>query len=77
LEGVAILIRSPEKTALVDAGPSRHVVELLKARGIKSLDLLVVSHHHHDHFGGMAAVIREFRPRVFLASGSSHPPRPI
>jgi beta-lactamase superfamily II metal-dependent hydrolase len=72
-QGDAILVGSPEgKTALVDAGPSRHVVELLKARGIKSLDLVVVSHHHHDHYGGMAAVIREFRPRVFLASGSSH-----
>jgi competence ComEA-like helix-hairpin-helix protein len=72
-QGDAILIRSPEgKTALIDAGPSRHVVELLKARGLKSLDLVVVSHHHHDHYGGMAAVIREFRPRVFLASNSSH-----
>jgi competence ComEA-like helix-hairpin-helix protein len=72
-QGDAILIRSPEgKTALVDAGPSRHVVELLKARGIGSLDLVVVSHHHHDHYGGMAAVIREFRPRVFLASNSPH-----
>jgi competence ComEA-like helix-hairpin-helix protein len=72
-QGDAILIRSPEgKTALVDAGPSRHVVELLKARGIERIDLVVVSHHHHDHYGGMAAVIREFQPRVFLASGSSH-----
>jgi beta-lactamase superfamily II metal-dependent hydrolase len=63
-QGDAILIRSPEgKTALVDAGPSRHVVELLKDRGIKGLDLVVVSHHHHDHFGGMAAVIQEFKPR--------------
>jgi competence ComEA-like helix-hairpin-helix protein len=58
--------------ALIDAGPSHHVVELLKARGIKSLDLVVVTHHHADHYGGMAAVVREFRPRVFLASGSSH-----
>ena len=63
-QGDAILIRSPEgKTALIDAGPSRHVVELLKDRGIKGLDLVVVSHHHHDHFGGMAAVIQEFKPR--------------
>ena len=49
-QGDAILVRSPEgKTALIDAGPSRHVVELLKARGIKSLDLVVVTHHHQDH----------------------------
>ncbi len=75
-QGDAILIRSPEeKTALIDAGPSRHVVELLKARGITTLDLVVVSHHHADHYGGMAAVIREFRPRFFLASNSSHTTR--
>jgi competence ComEA-like helix-hairpin-helix protein len=75
-QGDSILIRSPEgKTALIDAGPSRHVVELLNTRGIKNLDLVVVSHHHQDHYGGMAAVIREFRPRVFLASGSSHTTR--
>src|SRR4051794_8252232 len=72
-QGDSILIRSPEgKTALIDAGPSRHVVELLQARGIKALDLVAVSHHHQDHYGGMAAVIREFRPRLFLASNSSH-----
>jgi beta-lactamase superfamily II metal-dependent hydrolase len=72
-QGDAILIRSPEgKTALIDAGPSRHVVELLKVRGVERIDLVVVSHHHADHYGGMAAVIREFRPRVFLASGSGH-----
>ena len=72
-QGDSILIRSPEgKTALIDAGPSYHVVELLKSRGIKSLDLVVVSHHHADHYGGMVAVVREFKPRVFLASGSSH-----
>src|SRR4051812_41155298 len=73
-QGDSILIRSPEgKTALIDAGPSSRVVGLLRDRGIKSLDLVVVSHHHADHYGGMAAVIREFQPRVFLASGSSHP----
>ena len=73
-QGDAILIRSPEgKTALVDAGPHKDVAaELLRCRGIKSLDLVVVSHHHADHYGGMEAVIREFQPRVFLASASSH-----
>src|SRR4029453_3736689 len=72
-QGDSIFIRSPEgKTALIDAGPSRHVVELLKARGIETLHLVVVSHHHADHYGGMAAVVREFKPRFFLASNSSH-----
>ena len=72
-QGDAILIRSPEgKTALVDAGPSRKIVELLRERGIESIDLAVVSHHHQDHYGGMAAVIRAYRPRVFLDADSPH-----
>jgi beta-lactamase superfamily II metal-dependent hydrolase len=73
-QGDSILIRSPEgKTALVDAGPHRDLVAgLLRRRGISSLDLVALSHHHADHYGGMEEVIREFRPRVFLAADSSH-----
>jgi competence protein ComEC len=72
-QGDSILIKSPEgKTALIDAGPSDAIVPFLKSRGVTAIDLVVVSHHHADHYGGMDAVIREFRPRVFLASNSSH-----
>src|SRR4051812_47329500 len=73
-QGDAILIRTPEgKTALVDAGPSSHqVMSLLRERGVTALDLAVVSHHHADHYGGMADVVRSFHPRAFLATGSSH-----
>jgi competence protein ComEC len=72
-QGDSILIRSPEgKTALLDAGPSHGLAAALKKRGVTSIDLLVVSHHHADHYGGMAEVVKEFRPRVFLATNSSH-----
>ena len=72
-QGDAILIRSPEgKAALIDAGPSKDIVALLGDRGVTSIDLVVVSHHHADHYGGMDDVIRAFRPRVFLATDSSH-----
>jgi beta-lactamase superfamily II metal-dependent hydrolase len=72
-QGDSILIRSPEgKTALIDAGPSKDVVPLLKQRGVTSIDLVVVSHHHADHYGGMDDVIKAFHPRLFLASDSSY-----
>ncbi|MDE3105069.1 MAG: ComEC/Rec2 family competence protein [Acidobacteriota bacterium] len=32
-------------------------------RQIRRLDLVVLSHAHSDHMGGMAAVLRNFRPR--------------
>jgi competence protein ComEC len=72
-QGDSALITSPEgKTALIDAGPSGRVVDLLRDRGIKQLDLVVVSHHHADHYCGMKEVIRQFRPRLFLDTDSPH-----
>jgi beta-lactamase superfamily II metal-dependent hydrolase len=73
-QGDSILIRSPEgKTALVDAGPTRNAaLSSLKREGIKSLDLVAISHHHGDHYGGMDAVIKALEPRYFLASDSAH-----
>jgi competence protein ComEC len=73
-QGDSILIRSPEgKTALVDAGPTRHAaVTALKRAGITSLDMVVVSHHHSDHYGGMDEVVKAMKPRYFVASRSGH-----
>ena len=73
-QGDSILVRSPEgKTALIDAGPHHEqAANLLRARGVSSLDLIVLTHHHQDHYGGMEAVVRRFKPRVFLDSTSSH-----
>jgi competence protein ComEC len=72
-QGDAILIRSPEgKTALVDAGPGNAAVARLKQLGVRSIDIVIVSHHHSDHYGGMGAVIQAFPPRYFLATRSSH-----
>ncbi len=72
-QGDAILVRSPEgKTAPIDAGQSSKIVSTLEHQGVNALDLVVVSHHHADHYGGMNEVIRAFHPRIFLASSSSH-----
>jgi competence protein ComEC len=72
-QGDSILVRSPEgNTMLVDAGPTNDVVRLLKKRGVQTIDLAVVSHHHADHYGGMDDVIRAFPVANFLATNSSH-----
>ncbi len=73
-QGDSILIRSPEgKTALVDAGPTRDgALNVLKGKGITSIDMVVVSHHHSDHYGGMEPILRTFKPKYFVATGSSH-----
>jgi beta-lactamase superfamily II metal-dependent hydrolase len=72
-QGDAILIRSPEgRTALIDAGLDRSVVDRIKECGVTALDLVVVTHHHTDHYGGMDDVLEAFRPRYFLAARTSH-----
>jgi beta-lactamase superfamily II metal-dependent hydrolase len=76
-QGDAILLRSPEgKTALIDAGPTKEgAIRVLKQKGITRLDLVAISHHHSDHYGGMEEVVRVLKPRYFLASNSHHATR--
>jgi beta-lactamase superfamily II metal-dependent hydrolase len=73
-QGDSILIKSPEgKTALIDAGPTRYTaLRALKRKGIKSLDMVAISHHHSDHYGGMEEVVTAMKPRYFVASSSGH-----
>jgi competence protein ComEC len=72
-QGDAILIRSPEgRTALIDAGLDGKIVERIRECGVTSLDMVVVTHHHTDHYGGMDEAIEAFRPKYFLAAFTSH-----
>jgi competence protein ComEC len=49
-------------TSAFDVG-EEVVSPYLWSRRIRRLDILVLSHAHSDHMGGMAAVMRSFRPR--------------
>jgi competence protein ComEC len=74
-QGDAILVEFPRgETLLVDAGPlsrgadagKRIVVPFLRRRGIRELDLLVITHPDADHAGGAASVIRAFPVRRLI-----------
>jgi competence protein ComEC len=72
-QGDSILINTPHnKTILIDGGgqPSyyknkydigKRVVEpFLYSKGIKKIDLLIATHSHDDHIGGLLSVIKDF-----------------
>lgn len=59
----AILIIQGDKVMLVDSGAmatGNEVVEYLKTLEISKIDVLVATHQHHDHIGGMAKVMNNF-----------------
>lgn len=57
-QGDSILVRDGERTMLVDGGISEaNVVTQLVDRGVRHLDVVVLTHAHPDHCGGLPAVI--------------------
>lgn len=77
-QGLAVLIEVPaaEGTArmLYDAGPDGpRIVDHLEQRRIDELDALALSHPHHDHAGGMAAVLEAVAvDRVIVGPHTPH-----
>ena len=72
-QGDAVLLRSPEgRAALIDAGPAESVVELLEKAGVQELELVVATHAHADHIGGMPSVLRSFPVKSFMDNGVPH-----
>ena len=60
-QGDAIFVSAPGSAGiLIDAGAAwagdKHVVPYLARRGVRRLDLLVITHEHADHAGGTGAV---------------------
>ena len=51
------------QTIVIDAGPEKYAkqtVRYLKSCGVKKVDLLVATHPHEDHIGGMKELLSAF-----------------
>jgi competence protein ComEC len=78
-QGDAAVLEMPgDRVALIDGGgtydgsfdPGERVVEpFLRARGITRLDLVVLSHPHPDHLGGLHRVLGRFAVGELWTSG--------
>jgi competence protein ComEC len=70
-QGDATLLQAPGGVAvLVDGGPPESgVVGDLRAAGVRSLDLVVLTHAQEDHDGGLEAVLGRFRVAALLDGG--------
>lgn len=75
-QGDASLIISPNgKTMLIDAGDNskgREVVEYIKRQGVRKIDVLIGTHPHADHIGGMDDVINSFEIGEFYMPKKIH-----
>src|SRR6266550_7627034 len=68
-QGDAALIRSGTKNLIIDAGGSAAVVSYLRAFHIDTIDLVIASHNHADHIGGMSGVLHSAVVRFYMDNG--------
>jgi glyoxylase-like metal-dependent hydrolase (beta-lactamase superfamily II) len=73
-QGDAALISTRNGSqVLVDAGPSGSgVATRIRQLGIDTLDLVVASHPHADHIGGMAGVLDSLVVLAYMDNGAPH-----
>jgi len=72
-QGDAVLVRAGGKTALIDAGVRQgRVAEQLKRLGVTRLDLVVATHPHRDHVGGLVDVLEQLEVGLYLDNGMTH-----
>jgi competence protein ComEC len=85
-QGDAILVQSPAgRVALIDGGGEigaertgwdvglMRVVPALRRAGVRRVDLVMLSHPHEDHVGGLPAVLENFTIGLVLDPGVPHP----
>ncbi len=76
-QGLAVLVRTANRSLLYDAGPAfgaeadsgeRIIAPYLRAAGIERLDVMIVTHKDIDHSGGAASVLENFDVATLLSS---------
>lgn len=73
-QGDSILIQTPGgTTALIDGGYNNgQALAYLQTQGIARIDVLIASHPHADHIGGLVEVLDALPVGVVWTSGAAH-----
>lgn len=78
-QGDAMILNQPGScAALIDAGPllnGHRVTHALQALGIDTLDVVIITHPHLDHFGGLFDLYPRFSIEQFYDNGATNPAR--
>lgn len=78
-QGLAVLVRTAGHVLVYDAGPAYRqrnagedvVVPVLRAAGIRHLDMLMISHDDLDHAGGAPAILQSYPDALLVGSDLS------
>ncbi|MCX6700826.1 MAG: MBL fold metallo-hydrolase [Methanomicrobiales archaeon] len=71
-QGDSALIQYNGTTILIDAGEADEgpgLITYLKHQGVRNIDILVATHPHSDHIGGMQEVLKNFDVLSVIDSG--------
>ncbi|MBS4030151.1 MAG: DNA internalization-related competence protein ComEC/Rec2 [Clostridiales bacterium] len=78
-QGLSVFMQTPEGVSvLVDGGNGgsfnmgeRVVIPFLRRNRTQSLDVMILTHPHEDHYGGLAAVVDRMPVKTFVSSGET------
>jgi competence protein ComEC len=74
-QGDSVLLQFAGKNVLIDAGTQDmgpRAESYLQNHGVSSLDLLVATHPHEDHIGGLITILNDIPIEQVLDSGQTH-----
>jgi competence protein ComEC len=72
-QGLSIFVRAPGgKTALIDGGnPGSGALRYLQSQKVSRIDVMIATHPHRDHIGGLTEVLRAMPVGEVWTPGSS------
>ncbi len=80
-QGDAMVVHQPGAcTLLIDTGQefqAERVVKKLEELQVQSLDMVIISHPHIDHFGGIVDILPSFPAARFFDNGYEVEPLPV